>query len=163
METIEATYRVTTPMFLGGAEQQAELRLPSFKGALRFWWRASVWPTVAAHGESLSNLYRREAEIFGSSEERIGQSKVGLRLRVNSGQPHVLPKKQPVEGWQHRRGARRPVSRLWRYGSVCQQQEAYSRGPTHAVLPASAVFLQYQHAFPQESEQRAARGSSTRP
>ena len=37
---IRATYRITTPMFCGGAEQQAEFRLPSFKGVLRFWWRA---------------------------------------------------------------------------------------------------------------------------
>ncbi len=34
MQKISATYRVTTPMFLGGAEQQADMRLPSFKGAL---------------------------------------------------------------------------------------------------------------------------------
>ena len=37
--TIQATYRIVTPMFCGGAEQQAEFRLASFKGVLRFWWR----------------------------------------------------------------------------------------------------------------------------
>ena len=33
--TIHATYRMVTPMFCGGAEQQAEFRLASFKGVLR--------------------------------------------------------------------------------------------------------------------------------
>jgi CRISPR-associated protein Cmr1 len=92
METIEATYRVTTPMFLGGADQQAELRLPSFKGALRFWWRASVWPRIAAQGGSVKDLHRKEAELFGSSDEKVGQSKIGLRLRTDFGSPRVIPK-----------------------------------------------------------------------
>ena len=39
-----ATYRVVTPIFCAGADQQlAELRIPSFKGVLRFWWRALAW------------------------------------------------------------------------------------------------------------------------
>ena len=41
--TIRANYRIVTPMFCGGAEQQAEFRLASFKGLLRFWWRAFEW------------------------------------------------------------------------------------------------------------------------
>ena len=41
---IEATYLVTTPVFCGGAHRErAELRPPSFKGVLRFWWRALSW------------------------------------------------------------------------------------------------------------------------
>jgi CRISPR-associated protein Cmr1 len=41
METIEAVYRIVTPMFVGGADQKPYdgVRAPSFKGALRFWWR----------------------------------------------------------------------------------------------------------------------------
>ncbi len=92
MELIEATYRVTTPMFLGGAEPegQPELRLPSFKGALRFWWRASVWPQIAASGGSIRMLRQREAELFGSSDERIGQSKISMRLRIDSPAPQAI-------------------------------------------------------------------------
>ncbi len=93
METIEATYRVTTPMFLGGADpQQAELRLASFKGVLRFWWRASVWPRIAVQGGSVKDLHRKEAELFGSSDEQVGQSKVSLRLRLDSGTPGLVPR-----------------------------------------------------------------------
>jgi CRISPR-associated protein Cmr1 len=45
METIEAVYRIVTPMFIGGADQKPNdgVRAPSFKGMLRFWWRALNW------------------------------------------------------------------------------------------------------------------------
>ncbi|HID77150.1 MAG TPA: type III-B CRISPR module RAMP protein Cmr1, partial [Planctomycetaceae bacterium] len=50
MTVFEATYRIVTPMFCAGAdEQRAELRLPSFKGALRFWWRSLMWGQVKDH------------------------------------------------------------------------------------------------------------------
>ena len=50
---IRATYRITTPMFCGEANQQAEFRLPSFKGVLRFWWRAIKWTRI----EEIANRY----------------------------------------------------------------------------------------------------------
>lgn len=75
--TITATYRIVTPMFCGGADQSiAELRLPSLKGALRFWWRAVMWGEVTDYRE----LIRREALLFGASDQTAGQSKLRLRL-----------------------------------------------------------------------------------
>jgi CRISPR-associated protein Cmr1 len=63
MNTLEATFRSVTPLFIGGAEpnSHAELREPSIKGALRFWYRA-LDPDYATH----------EAKIFGSTD--TGQS-----------------------------------------------------------------------------------------
>jgi len=78
MQTISATYRVTTPMFLGGAKQQAELRLPSFKGVLRFWWRALAW---SAFEQNLSEIRKAEANLFGSAD--VGQSRLLMRWRVS--------------------------------------------------------------------------------
>lgn len=74
MKTLTATYRIVTPMFLGGADptSQAELRVPSIKGALRFWWRALMWGKV----NSVEELRRRESELFGSTKPQIGQSRV---------------------------------------------------------------------------------------
>ena len=73
---IEATYRVVTPMFCAGAEpEQAELRLPSFKGVLRFWWRALSWARLRG---DLAKILEEEAELFGSSSG--GQSRVSLRF-----------------------------------------------------------------------------------
>ena len=52
-------------MFLTGADgAELEFRAPSIKGALRFWWRA-------LHGHlSLSELKKREGEIFGDNNNR---------------------------------------------------------------------------------------------
>ena len=74
--TILATYRIVTPMFCGGAEQQAEFRLASFKGVLRFWWRALMW----GRAKDCKDLCVQEAALFGASDESIGQSKVRLRI-----------------------------------------------------------------------------------
>jgi CRISPR-associated protein Cmr1 len=41
MQMLEAVYKIVTPMFLSGADQEAtELRPPTIKGVIRFWWRA---------------------------------------------------------------------------------------------------------------------------
>ncbi len=73
---IEATYQVTTPMFCGGANPaDAELRLPSFKGVLRFWWRALAWPR---RNGDLEAIKHEEDELFGSAD--MGQSRVSMRL-----------------------------------------------------------------------------------
>jgi CRISPR-associated protein Cmr1 len=80
---IEATFRIVTPMFLGGADQHAErLRESSFKGALVFWWRALNYPRLVKDCggdivKALGSLKAREQEIFGGQE---GQSRVLLRL-----------------------------------------------------------------------------------
>ena len=73
---IEATYRVVTPMFCGGANpNHTELRVPSFKGALRFWWRALAW---ARQDGDLDMIRREEDKLFGSSSG--GQSRVSMSL-----------------------------------------------------------------------------------
>jgi len=46
MQEIKATYKIVTPMFLGGADHEEEIRVPSIKGALRFWWRALAWGAI---------------------------------------------------------------------------------------------------------------------
>lgn len=81
-------YRIVTPMFLGGENQQADatqFRNASFKGALRFWWRALNWgqafkdagqqPTAA-----LQLLHQREGELFGlaSDGKKSRQSQVQI-------------------------------------------------------------------------------------
>jgi hypothetical protein len=47
-ESIEASFRIVTPMFIGGADQTPAdgIRPPSVKGALRFWWRALNWGRI---------------------------------------------------------------------------------------------------------------------
>lgn len=72
--TITFTCETITPMFLSGADGQTpELRPPSIKGALRFWWRA-----MNGH-LSLEELKKKEDEIFGGTE---GRSKVIIRVKI---------------------------------------------------------------------------------
>ena len=75
---IEATYRVVTPMFCGGSDPgsaRAELRVPSFKGVLRFWWRALAW---ARQDGDLEMIRREEDKLFGSAGG--GKSRVSMSL-----------------------------------------------------------------------------------
>ncbi len=86
---IEATYRVVTPMFCAGADPgKAELRLPSFKGALRFWWRALAWSRL---GGDLEKVRRQEDMLFGSTG--TGQSRVSMRFAVDPN-PSCMQKDQ---------------------------------------------------------------------
>ena len=76
MEKITFDCEVITPMFLAGADGKTpEIRPPSIKGALRFWWRA-----MNGHLD-LKELKRRETEIFGGAGENEGtRSKVIIRV-----------------------------------------------------------------------------------
>ena len=68
----EQVYRIEliTPMYGGGVvagvnEQDRPVRVPSVRGNLRFWWRA----TRGTAFTSLEELKKREAEIWGSTEK----------------------------------------------------------------------------------------------
>lgn len=95
LNIITTRYRVVTPMFLSGADQsKAELRLPSFKGALRFWWRALAWQRF---GDNITALKNAENELFGSTH--TGQSRVRMRLSgtpVETESQHKFPR----NSWQ---------------------------------------------------------------
>lgn len=90
MHTLTATYRIVTPMFLGDADQNAtEIRPPSVKGALRFWWRALNWGRIrercGSDAGALRQLHKEEAELFGAAadENRGGQSRFLLAVQAN--------------------------------------------------------------------------------
>ena len=72
----EARFRVLTPLFcVGSSPDRPELRLPSFKGVLRFWWRALAWPRLDG---DLGRIQRAEDALFGSSGGV--QSHLSMRL-----------------------------------------------------------------------------------
>ncbi len=97
-EVVEATFRIVTPLFLGGANQHVDdgIRAPSIKGALRFWWRALHWGRcfreAGAETEALKLLYREERHLFGTAAVIEDQKPFGqgvFLLRV-SRQPKVV-------------------------------------------------------------------------
>jgi len=75
MQKISFQCETITPMFMSGADGSSpELRAPSIKGAIRFWWRAM-------HGNlDLEDLKNREAKIFGGSGEKEGKSNVIIKI-----------------------------------------------------------------------------------
>lgn len=75
MKTIKFKCETVTPMFLAGADGRTpELRPPSIKGAMRFWWRA-----MNGH-LSPEELKKRETEIFGGSGKGQGRSNVIIKM-----------------------------------------------------------------------------------
>ena len=76
------TYEVLTPLFMGDANHAAELRSPSFKGLLRFWYRA-VDPEFAKSDGIKKNI-AQESALFGGSGSKAGQSSFLLRILPNS-------------------------------------------------------------------------------
>lgn len=85
---LDARFRLTTPLFNGGADPQAaaELRLPSFKGVLRFWWRALAWSRCEG---DLARIQRQEDLLFGSTSS--GQARVTMRLGAHQPAESLRP------------------------------------------------------------------------
>lgn len=68
-----------TPMFLGDhTGRGAELRPPSIKGAMRFWWRATQ------SYKSIAELKTAEGEIFGTPEGEGKKSKLLITAKILS-------------------------------------------------------------------------------
>jgi CRISPR-associated protein Cmr1 len=68
----EFRLQVITPLFMYGVGDEAELRTQSFKGMMRWWWRA-----VRAE-EDTERLFEEEGDIFGYADR--GASKVWLEV-----------------------------------------------------------------------------------
>lgn len=83
MRCIEASYRIVTPMFIGDAQQKAtDVRPPSVKGALRFWWRALNWGRcLSAAGDdeaaALVLLHQQESRLFGQAAVETNGERAG--------------------------------------------------------------------------------------
>jgi CRISPR-associated protein Cmr1 len=79
VKVITATFRVVTPLFLAGADAMtAELRLPSVKGALRYWYRA-----INPHFQKVPEGGKATWEeiLFGGTGGGAGQSAFFMRKK----------------------------------------------------------------------------------
>ncbi|MBA4603667.1 type III-B CRISPR module RAMP protein Cmr1 [Thermoactinomyces mirandus] len=74
---IKTRFCSVTPLCLHGADKnQAELRLPSIKGALRYWYRAAC-PDFS---EKTDSGITKEELLFGGTRGKAGQSAFLMRL-----------------------------------------------------------------------------------
>jgi CRISPR-associated protein Cmr1 len=107
MQTLTARFEIVTPMFIGGAhsDDPPDIRPPSVKGALRFWWRALQWrhclnQSDADPTQALHLLHQQEAALFGLAikEQQYGQGQVQLKIQAPEKQKplqeHTLKLKQ---------------------------------------------------------------------
>lgn len=96
--------KLTTPAFLGGADQQsqAEWRAASVRGQLRWWFRAIAG---AVHGGDLRAVRRLETAAFGATSRRAP-----LKVEIEGNpSPHRSYQRKP---WQARRFANQ-LAELW--------------------------------------------------
>ena len=94
MKTITFHCEVITPMFLAGADGKTpELRPPSIKGAMRFWWRAMNGHLVTKNKDGswdYSELKKQEAELFGGTEQKAKFS-INTKITTNWNFDNKLP------------------------------------------------------------------------
>lgn len=94
---LKAHYKITTPLFLGDADQGADaqyFRNASIKGALRFWWRALQWGVIASQSaneqEALKQLHQQEGELFGTASGSTGvQSRFVITTEFKGSKLHA--------------------------------------------------------------------------
>lgn len=127
--------RVTTPLFSGddATSTGSPIRVPSIRGALRFWFRA----VAAGHDiTDLTQLATQETEVFGSTNHPSP-----IRLRIVGDQPVATgmntepewaakrPGVQYLLGqglWKHKAGIQRPFVRA---GASVSLQVRFSGTP----------------------------------
>ncbi|MCX7683494.1 MAG: type III-B CRISPR module RAMP protein Cmr1 [Anaerolineae bacterium] len=74
MNRLAFNCEVLTPLFLGGAETRVhpEVRAPSIRGAMRYWYRAIVGGSTFASDDAekhLKQLRELESDVFGTTEQ----------------------------------------------------------------------------------------------
>lgn len=80
MKPITFELTTVTPVFMAGEDGTSfELRPPSFKGLLRFWWRAAYW------GQSqqklpIKDIQQAEGDIFGTAASDGRKSNFSIRI-----------------------------------------------------------------------------------
>ncbi|MDX2305771.1 MAG: type III-B CRISPR module RAMP protein Cmr1 [Microscillaceae bacterium] len=103
MKTITFTCETITPMFLSGADGQTpELRPPSIKGALRFWWRAMNGEL--APDNNYLNLKNTEQNIFGGTggfkwnNKKIEAERSHFNIRISNVSESIYHAKNDFDG-----------------------------------------------------------------
>ncbi len=85
MQEVTFDLQTITPMFLAGADQAtAELRAPSFRGEMRYWYRALVGGLVGTSGEELKKVKEAETTVFGATDTG---SAISIKVSAASQEP----------------------------------------------------------------------------
>jgi CRISPR-associated protein Cmr1 len=63
LRSIDLDLEAVTPLWIGGADRQPELRPPSVRGCMRYWWRALAGGLL---GDSLQDIFEADSAVFGN-------------------------------------------------------------------------------------------------
>lgn len=87
-DTTELKFEIEfiTPTFLGGADGNAEVRTAPFKNLIRRWWR------IANGKLSPDELWKKEAELFGSTEKNPDIVTANKHSKSSEKQPEIFGK-----------------------------------------------------------------------
>ena len=98
LPSLTLTLETVTPLFLGGADNRTpELRSPPFRGLMRYWFRALAGGVLGDSNKVLDKLREAEAQVFGSPDDKHGQSAVWIRMYTSPYKTrayHLLPHKR---------------------------------------------------------------------
>lgn len=119
MKSVTFILKVITPLFMGGANQQAEIRTQSIKGLVRFWWRA------LKSENDIKKLRLEEVKIFGGQikEKRNGKDEsVAYKSKVNIYTQNINDEIKIFNDLKNQQKLQ------WYFNSVERKLEGYDRG-----------------------------------
>lgn len=130
-QTIKYICEVITPLFLGGAQGDIpEIRPPSIKGSLRFWFRA-----LHGHISDIDELQHYEGFLFGNTNRR---SQIILRTscpdRLKIDEFPLLPHQEDIKGNRHKASYKRAIAP--------QQQFSVSLTGPSGLLPKACTLFE---------------------
>lgn len=145
---------VLTPLFLGGADPRAgsELRPPSVRGALRYWYRALVGGSSLMrpeHADETDDLRRREERVFGSP----GRGSTVSVLVLAKGKPEVrkFERDRPVRTADGDVLSSGRDYLLWSMGQSGRPENPAGYRPRQYIVPGSEFEIILRTRF-QEAE-----------
>ncbi len=91
MVTEKVELKIVTPLFMSGADSDnAELRVPSIKGVMRYFYRAAMAE------DNLEKLRKKETDLFGGASDKDSfRAKVGMFIKNTD----RLPKQNDFKGY----------------------------------------------------------------
>lgn len=94
MEKVTFDLQTITPLFLAGADQEtAELRAPSFRGAMRYWLRALVGGQPGTDSDRLKKVMEAETSVFGATDRG---SSVRIKISDASREPEPFTERTNI-------------------------------------------------------------------
>ena len=95
MQEVTFNVETITPLFLAGANQStAELRAPSFRGAMRYWFRALVGGMAGTDPQGLKEVINTEADVFGATDQ---DSAIRVKVSGASRKPEQFTERTNIQ------------------------------------------------------------------